>query len=406
MFGGELLATGSSSCIFNPNFPCKKNGLIDDERISKIIFNPGAKEETQHEKKMNEAIKKIKGYSSWAIIFDQFCKPFPKDTLSTYDKRGMDDCLYDEDFIDEFDENSYMMNGIYGGETMDDKFMSMFEGKKMSPRQRDNKFLELMKMMEPLFLGLKKMDEKKIIHNDIKPINIVFHDGVFKYIDFGLAGLLSNKNHFKQRSLDELMTDRFYIYYPIDYLLYYASSSKLDEEVERVNTKYERRNYDILNIIHMIFGRKGGLNVIEEVVQQIRDKNINQTTMIRGIDTYSLGILIPLLFLRPEVNHLLKEESNLINDFYVLFSLMTTPIPKLRITAEKAYKQFKGLLKKYSQKKTKRVSLKKRNKRNKRKKSIPRVRRGAQSTRIKRITTKIKKRKGSAKRGNKNRRAS
>ena len=141
MLGGELLATGSSSCIFNPNFPCKKNGMIDDERISKIIFNPGAKEESQHERKMNEKIKKIRGYSSWAVIFDQFCKPFPKDTLSTYDKRGMDDCLYDEDFIDEFDENSYMMNGIYGGETMDDKFMSMFEGKKMSPRQRDNKFL-------------------------------------------------------------------------------------------------------------------------------------------------------------------------------------------------------------------------------------------------------------------------
>ena len=74
MLGGELLATGSSSCVFNPNFPCKRSGVVDDERISKIIYNPGAKEESQHEKKMNEAIQKIRGYSSWAIIFDQFCK--------------------------------------------------------------------------------------------------------------------------------------------------------------------------------------------------------------------------------------------------------------------------------------------------------------------------------------------
>ena len=44
MLGGELLATGSSSCVFNPNFPCRKNGNVDDERISKIIFNPGAKQ--------------------------------------------------------------------------------------------------------------------------------------------------------------------------------------------------------------------------------------------------------------------------------------------------------------------------------------------------------------------------
>ena len=147
----------------------------------------------------------------------------------------------------------------------------------------------------------------------------------------------------------------------------------------------------------MIFGRNSGLNVIQEVVQQIKNKKINQTTMIRGIDIYSLGILIPLLFLRPEVNYLLKEESDLINEFYFLFSLMTSPLPKDRITASDAYKQFKQLLKKYSQKREKKVSLKKK------KRSIKRVRRGVKSTKVKRITTKIKKRKGSAKRGNKNR---
>ena len=58
---------------------------------------------------------------------------------------------------DEFDENSYMMNGIYGGETFDDYFMNMFEDKQMSVPQRDKQFLKLMRMMEPLFLVLKRM---------------------------------------------------------------------------------------------------------------------------------------------------------------------------------------------------------------------------------------------------------
>ena len=308
MLGGELLATGSSSCVFNPNFPCKKNGIIDDERISKIIYNPGAKEESQHERKMNEKIKKIRGYSSWAVIFDQFCKPFPKKVLSTYDKRGMDNCLDDEELVDEFDENSYMMNGIYGGETMDDKFMSMFEGKEMNVRQRDKKFLELMKMMEPLFLGLTKMHDNKFIHNDIKSINIVFHNGVFKYIDFGLAGMLANKDHFKERSLDELRSNRIYMYYPLEYLLYYATKNELNEELQQIDTGNVRYNYDILSIIYMVFGRdiKDIYNI---TVSQIKNKKINQTKMIKGIDTYSLGILIPLLFLRSEVSYLLKEES-------------------------------------------------------------------------------------------------
>ena len=368
MLGGELLATGSSSCVFNPNFPCKKNGIIDDERISKIIYNPGAKEESQHERKMNEKIKKIRGYSSWAVIFDQFCKPFPKKVLSTYDKRGMDNCLDDEELVDEFDENSYMMNGIYGGETMDDKFMSMFEGKEMNVKQRDKQFLELMKMMEPLFLGLTKMHDNKFIHNDIKSINIVFHNGVFKYIDFGLAGMLANKDHFKERSLDELRSNRIYMYYPLEYLLYYATKNELNEELQQIDTGNVRYNYDILSIIYMVFGRdiKDIYNI---TVSQIKNKKINQTKMIKGIDTYSLGILIPLLFLRSEVSYLLKEESELINDFYNLFGQMITPLPDYRISPQNAYKQFKKLLKKYKNGfKKRKKSIRKRTK--KRKKSI------------------------------------
>lgn len=349
MLGGELLATGSSSCVFNPNFPCKKNGIVDDERISKIIYNPGAKEESQHEKKMNEAIQKIRGYSSWAIIFDKFCKPFPTDVLSTYDKRGIDNCLdsESEDFRDNFDENSYMMNGIYGGETFDDYFMNMFEHKNMSVPQRDKQFLKLMRMMEPLFLGLKKMSEKKIVHNDIKPNNIVVHDGVFKYIDFGLAGKLSNKKHFQGRSLDELRSNRIYMYYPLEYLLYYATNHQLDDELQKINTKYVRYNYDLLEDIHSIFGRDL-TTVYHETVDQIRNKKINQTKMIKSIDTYSLGILIPMLFLRHEVIGAIQEGSPLMDDFYSLFGVMTsTFLPNIRITAEDAYKRFKQLLKKY-----------------------------------------------------------
>ena len=390
MLGGELLATGSSSCVFNPNFPCKRSGVVDDERISKIIYNPGAKEESQHEKKMNEAIQKIRGYSSWAIIFDQFCKPFPKDVLSTYDKRGIDNCIDSEsdDLDDEFDMNSYMMNGIYGGETLDDYFMNMFEHKNMSVPQRDKLFLKLMRMMEPLFLGLKKMSEKKIIHNDIKPNNIVVHDGVFKYIDFGLAGKLSNKKHFQQRSLDELRSNRIYMYYPLEYLLYYATKQQLDDELQRINTKYVRNNYDLLEDIHSIFGRDT-FTIYHEIVDQIRNKKINQTKMIKSIDTYSLGILIPMLFLRPEVIGAIQEGSPLMDDFYALFGVMTsTFLPNIRITAENAYKQFKQLLNKYKKgvKKERKRTKKRPKKRTKRKskrikKSRRKIRRGSMSRR-------------------------
>ena len=181
---------------------------------------------------------------------------------------------------------------------------------------------------------------------DIKSINIVFHNGVFKYIDFGLAGMLANKDHFKERSLDELRSNRIYMYYPLEYLLYYATKNELNEELQQIDTGNVRYNYDILSIIYMVFGRdiKDIYNI---TVSQIKNKKINQTKMIKGIDTYSLGILIPLLFLRSEVSYLLKEESELINDFYNLFGQMITPLPDYRISPQNAYKQFKKLLKKY-----------------------------------------------------------
>ena len=133
MLGGKLLATGSDSCIFTPNLPCQRNGVVDDNRISKIIYGEEAIQDGLYEKKMNEKIKKIKGSSSWAIIFDKFCKPLPKETLMEYDKKGIDDCIGDnEDLYQYFDEISYMMNGNYGGETMDDYFYRIFERKNIS----------------------------------------------------------------------------------------------------------------------------------------------------------------------------------------------------------------------------------------------------------------------------------
>ena len=70
MDGGKLISSGSDSCIFIPNLPCSNNSIIDKKKISKIMYNPSAQLDSQHEKRMNERIKKIKGYEKWAIIFE------------------------------------------------------------------------------------------------------------------------------------------------------------------------------------------------------------------------------------------------------------------------------------------------------------------------------------------------
>lgn len=381
MFGGELVATGSSSCIFTPNFPCKKNDTISNTRISKIVYGEGAIYESKDEKRMNNMIKKIKGYSKWALIFDEYCKPMSSDILETYDPSGMKDCFNEEEqyLINDFDKNSYMMNGSYGGITFSDYFEGVFYDKTTMNITFKKNFYSLMEKMEPLFLGLKVMNEKNIVHNDIKYNNIVLDNGVFKFIDFGLSEKSSKKSHFKNRSLEELNTSRIYLFYPLDYLLFYASKNKILEEVKSLKNGSPRRNIFALNEVLKLY-MTDILNVYDNVTNDLLTKKISEKSMIKNIDVYSLGSLVPLMFLTSTEFHVelspsetfikkILSKSAMVQEFFSLFGMMINNTLKDRIKPEYAYKEFKRLLKKYkngeklSQKKskTKKVISKKRN---------------------------------------------
>ena len=79
--------------------------------------------------------------------------------------------------------------------------------------------------------------------------------------------------------------------------------------------------------------------------------------MIKTIDTYSFGMLIPFMFF---TNGLLEyvESSKILLEFFYLFRDMCEPYYKNRILASDAYDRFKILLDKYS-KKTKKTKKKK-----------------------------------------------
>ena len=68
MKGGKLIGTGSSSCVFLPNIPCKTNGNISQNRVTKLLYHYDSKELSKYEKNQSDTIKKINGYKDWAII--------------------------------------------------------------------------------------------------------------------------------------------------------------------------------------------------------------------------------------------------------------------------------------------------------------------------------------------------
>jgi len=56
---------------------------------------------------------------------------------------------------------------------------------------------EIWGYLKQLLIGAQSMHKKKIIHNDIKPDNIMIMDGVIKYIDFNLACVDSSSCKYK-----------------------------------------------------------------------------------------------------------------------------------------------------------------------------------------------------------------
>jgi len=91
--------------------------------------------------------------------------------------------------------------------------------------------------------------------------------------------------------------------------------------------------------------------------------------MVEKIDIYSLGIQIPLLFYNYSNIINPHEDSNVIQDFYLLFKEMCQPFSNNRITPEKALSKLDSLLKIHSNNNKKNLTKKKKLNNTKKKKT-------------------------------------
>jgi len=345
--GGKLLAKGSRSCVILPSIPCSSGEKVSKSKISKITYGKNAKESLEQERSLNSMVNSIKGYNRWALTFEKFCKPPSLTTLQKYDPKGMDDCLKGESYEmkEQFNMNSQMMIGEYGGITLEKHFTDHFTN--ISEKNLEKEFLKFMEMMKPVFLGLVEMGKNKIVHKDIKYNNIVVHKGLFKYIDFGLSSHLKNKHEFKDRAQREFSTSRLYTWYPVEYLFNYQNNNELEQELRDLNTRDLRSGMDLLSEIHLMFNRDYRY-IINDAVIKVTNRIVDEDKMLLKIDIYSVGILLPSLFLTKSNINYPYAKSQMIKEFYQLFEKMSEPYYESRISAEEAYKGLLFLLKKHS----------------------------------------------------------
>lgn len=378
-YGGKLIATGSKTCIINPNIRCKNNKhkKRNKKSISKIAFGEKAEEYSNREKYINDMVKRIPGYKKWALIYDDLCKP-PSYSESIEIDKEIRKCLKDESTYELhsgveskkaelFDINSVMLIGEFGGETFGDYFENNFKAIDTT-KELEKEFLILMKKMKDMFKGLVDLNKYEISHLDIKENNIVMSNRNFKFIDFGLSNKFSKIEHFIQRANNEFRTTRIYTWYPPEYIFAFRTLEEFNNEIQLIEEHGifdYRKHTEVLDELYDFLFDLDLQEYLLNLFQYFKTVDINvfmkeYNDIIKTIDCYSFGLLIPILFYRFGLIDFIQE-SVMISEFFNLFKLMANPNHKKRIEIDIAYGVFEELLNKYSHKsKSKKSTRKKR----------------------------------------------
>jgi len=362
--GGELIGKGSYGYVFKPGFKCNNQSRLNKNNVSKIFFSEESLKEVNNELLVDSKIRNIKDYENWCHIWTDHCKGPDYEILYKKDK-DIESCLLNGHISkQDFNKYSRILQGTYAGINLTD-----YINKHLNPTSPVNalykSFLNIMKLMRPLFLGLSELYKHKIIHCDIKSDNIMVNRDGCKYIDFGLSSHIIDNNHFKKRSMSEFATDRIYPSYPYEYIYLFCDHSMIKEELDDIQYDIFRELHDRYNNIHVdVFKRKKIKDYLISLINRfIRDKQIiknEKNKIISLLDTYSLGILIPDILCKIFKNNKIKLDKVLnkpgVKSFIELFYVMSEPDHYERINPNEAYRRYVELetlyLKHKSNKKT------------------------------------------------------
>ena len=309
----SLLFSGGQGCVFEPAIPChrktktsKKGKKVTNDKkikgkknkrtVSKVMFQ---KKSAEREITMDDLVRQIKGHEEWSILWSQMCSTPPYKTLKKTTE--IDKCLNKKNVPKEPGSQYPMLVGPFGGKNLYE-FSEHILTKRVFQSQPafDKALSKIFETLGNIFVGLIALQKAKISHADLSVRNVLVKDGESFYIDFGLAYKFSNQRYVKDH-LKYLMTgtDRIYDAYPYEYYLYHGhkDKKKLKEELDDMDNGIFREYHDgHIRFHEQIMGRQDSDEDLRSYMRaQLDGHKPNLSTIIKGLDTYSVGILIPTL---------------------------------------------------------------------------------------------------------------
>lgn len=328
------IAKGSYGCVFAPNLKCMDKDMPSDV-IGKVFRDTIAMTE---EKALSEQVKKIDPQGKWTVPYYGSCptdikQALPSDNVHacSHTKRlsKTEQLLYQNGGID-------LMNVVREFGMLKDVFIDDF-----------------IPMMLPLLEGLVSLDKKRMVHCDIKPVNMLYNGQSKKLfiIDFGLLMPykdIANKNK-------DFILSWTYPYYPPEFYMY--SHLILHNRAERIRPIDIYSNFDSFNTNFLNF-MLPYIDIEDEINSFLNDYKNNRkefkrkfnTEYVSKIDVYSLGISFVEIFYMLSKNGMKQFRNKaLFDDFmeHVIVPMIQQHADK-RINAQSACEALEKVLRKYS----------------------------------------------------------
>ena len=333
----KKIGEGGFGCVFHPQVSCKGETTNDETYVSKIQKKG---QTAENELKISQEIRKIKGY-------DKFFAPIISSCdigLSRINSGLVSQCEAFERHHIGTDYNIMKMKFI----NMDSISSVVKEGKK------EKMFSTFFSSYRHLLDGLKHLQNKELVHFDIKSDNVIFDkdQGVPIIIDFGLSFRLPS--NISKQAMENLYPIVFYVYAPEYYLwpieVHYANyilhtyETPTMESILTLSKDYVN-NCAALRIFSSQFKRRfveSSANFLKQFLKKSQDEALKIIIKYsKTWDNYALSFLylriLQSMYPKGFVN------NNLIIEFSQLLLMNCHPDASQRLTIDKTKQRFHAM---------------------------------------------------------------